>query len=212
MQPLPQGILLYNKPLHLTSFGLVKKLKRQLNVKKIGHGGTLDPLASGLMIIGIDKATKLLDSFLKLPKKYEGEFVLGAITPSYDLETIPTNFKEVESITQRTIEEISSQFCGVIQQKPPMFSAIKKNGETMYNLARKGLEIKLEPRSITIFELQLALKSLPVVHFKVHCTSGTYIRSLIYDIGAKLGVGAYLSKLVRTSIGDFTIDQSLELA
>ncbi len=209
---LPDGILLYNKPLHLTSFGLVKKLKRQLQVKKIGHGGTLDPLASGLMIIGVEKGTKLLDKYLKLAKKYEGEFILGAVTPSYDLETIPQNFKDVSKISQESLNKLIPQFSGEILQKPPMFSALKKNGETMYRLARKGLNIELEPRTVTIFELQLELTSLPLIQFKVYCSSGTYIRSLVYDIGQQLGTGAYLSKLVRTSIGDFNLDQSSALS
>lgn len=202
LKKLQDFVYLCNKPVGISSFGFIKKLKQQLKVCKIGHAGTLDPLASGLMIIGVDKGTKLLTDFIKQDKEYTGVICLGACTASYDLETIPEFFKDFSKITPEQIQQVCNTFKGDISQIPPMFSALKKNGQPLYKLARQGIALERAPRQVHIESLQITQIAFPKLYFKVHCSSGTYIRCLAHDIGEQLGVGGYLKELVRTKIGN----------
>ena len=205
-------MLLINKPLEWTSFDVVQKLRNIIRVKKIGHAGTLDPLATGLLIICTGKFTKKINEYMAQEKEYTGTFTLGATTETYDLESEPVNIKPVDHLTEEKIKSTTLQFIGEIQQIPPAHSAIKVGGKRLYELARQGKEVKPEPRKVTIKEFIIEKIELPIIHFKVVCTTGTYIRSLAYDFGEALGCGAYLSSLCRTRIGEFSINdaQSLE--
>jgi tRNA pseudouridine55 synthase len=204
-------VILINKPLHWTSFDVIRKLRGLIKIKKIGHAGTLDPLATGLLIVCTGKFTKKINDYMSQEKEYTGTFTLGAITPTYDLESEPQNFKDVGDISIDILKETTKQFTGEISQVPPIHSAIKQAGKPVYLLARKGVDIKLEPRTITVFEFEITKIELPLVSFRVVCTTGTYIRSLANDFGAALDCGAYLSSLCRTRIGDFTLDQSVSI-
>jgi tRNA pseudouridine55 synthase len=204
-------VLLINKPLHWTSFDAVKKIRNLARVKKVGHAGTLDPLATGLLIICTGKCTRRINEFMASEKEYTGTFTLGATTPSYDLETEPGNFKTIESIRPELIHQATALFSGNITQIPPAFSAIKKAGKRAYEMARQGLEVKMEPRNILISEFQITEIHLPIVGFRVVCSTGTYIRSLAMDFGERLGCGAYLSSLCRTRIGIHTLEQSMTM-
>ena len=205
-------MLLINKPLEWTSFDVVQKLRNIIRVKKIGHAGTLDPLATGLLIICTGKFTKKINEYMAQEKEYTGTFTLGATTETYDLESEPVNIKPVDHLTEEKIKSATFQFIGEIQQIPPAHSAIKVGGKRLYELARQGKEVKPEPRKVTIKEFIIEKIELPIIHFKVVCTTGTYIRSLAYDFGDALGCGAYLSSLCRTRIGEFSVNnaQSLE--
>ncbi len=196
-------VLLIDKPLHWTSFDVVQKLRNIIRIKKIGHAGTLDPLATGLLIICTGKFTKRINEFMAQEKEYTGSITLGATTPTYDLESAPVNFKSIETLTDEKIKAATIGFTGEIQQIPPAHSAIKIGGKRVYELARQGKEVKLEPRTITIKEFEITKIELPLVHFRVVCTTGTYIRSLANDFGEALGCGAHLSSLCRTRIGEF---------
>jgi len=201
--------LLINKPFRWTSFDAVNKIRNILRVKKVGHAGTLDPLATGLLIICTGKFTKKINEYMAQEKEYTGTFTLGATTPTYDLESEPGNFKPYEHLTEEEIRSATKNFTGEIMQIPPAHSAIKVDGKRVYELARKGKEVKLEPRKITIKEFEITKIELPVVEFKVVCTTGTYIRSLANDLGAALGCGAYLGSLCRTRIGDFLLQDAM---
>jgi tRNA pseudouridine55 synthase len=205
-------MLLIDKPLEWTSFGVVSKIRNQLRIKKVGHAGTLDPLATGLLIVCTGKFTKRINEYMAKEKEYTGSFTLGAITPTYDLESEPTDLKPIDHITAEQIYSATHQFTGAIQQLPPAHSAIKVDGKRMYELARKGKEVKRELRAVTISEFEITKIELPVVEFRVVCSTGTYIRSLANDFGEALGCGGYLSKLCRTRIGEFELKdaQSLE--
>ncbi|MEP7317737.1 MAG: tRNA pseudouridine(55) synthase TruB [Panacibacter sp.] len=212
LQPYLNGkVLLINKPLRWTSFDAVKKIRITTGVMKVGHAGTLDPLATGLLIICTGKFTKKINDYMGMEKEYTGSFTLGAVTPTYDLESDPGNFKSFEQVTIEQLHATSQKFTGLIMQVPPVFSAIKKDGKRFYELARKGEEVFAEPRPVTIHAFEIAHIELPVVHFRVVCSTGTYIRSLAYDFGAALGTGAYLSSLCRTRIGEFLLTDALSL-
>ncbi len=202
-------VLLINKPLRWTSFDAVRKIRNLIRIKKVGHAGTLDPLATGLLIVCTGKFTKKINEYMAKEKEYTGSFTLGATTPTYDLESEPGNFQSLESITQEKIKAATSPFTGEIMQVPPAHSAIKIDGKRVYELARKGVEVKIDPRKVTIHEFEITAIELPVVHFRVVCSTGTYIRSLANDFGAALGCGAYLSSLCRTRIGEFTLDKAI---
>jgi len=202
-------VLLINKPLHWTSFDAVRKIRNLIRIKKVGHAGTLDPLATGLLIICTGKFTKKINEYQSQEKEYTGFFTLGAVTPTYDLESEPQDFKNLDLVTKELIDATIVKFIGEIDQVPPIHSAIKQNGKPVYLAARKGVEVKLEPRKITITEFEITKIELPVVFFRVVCTTGTYIRSLANDFGVALGCGAYLSSLCRTRIGEFTLDQAI---
>lgn len=211
-------ILLIDKPLTWSSFQAVNKIKHILKRKynlpksfKIGHAGTLDPLASGLLIICTGKFTKKISELQGMEKEYTGTFNLGATTPSYDLETEINETFPTEHITEDLIKETTKQFIGEIFQKPPVFSAIKKDGKRLYEHARKGEEVEVQPRKITIHEFEITRIALPEIDFRVVCSKGTYIRSLAYDFGKALNSGAYLSALRRTKIGEFSVDNALKV-
>ena len=204
-------VLLIDKPLDWTSFDVVKKTRNLIRIKKVGHAGTLDPLATGLLIVCTGKFTKKINEYMGMEKEYTGSFTLGAITPTYDLESEPTEMRDYQAITEKEIHEATKAFSGTIQQVPPLHSAIKKDGKPVYLMARKGIEFVLEPRTITIKEFIIEKVELPVVYFKVVCTTGTYIRSLAHDFGKHLGCGAYLSSLRRTRIGEFSVDHALSM-
>ncbi len=204
-------VLLINKPLEWTSFDVVRKIRNTCRTKKVGHAGTLDPLASGLLILCTGKFTKKINEYMAQEKEYTGSFTVGAVTPTYDLESDPENFRDYASITIDQIQELTNKFKGEILQIPPMHSAIKKDGKRVYELARKGQTIELEPRKITIKDFEVTSIELPKVFFRVVCSTGTYIRSLAHDFGQELGCGAYLSSLCRTRIGEFSIKDSLTM-
>lgn len=207
-QPYLEGkVILVNKPLHWTSFDVVRKLRSLLQIKKIGHAGTLDPLATGLLIVCTGKFTKKINEYMAQEKEYTGSITLGAVTPTYDLESEPEQQKDYSFVTEEMIRSATEKFIGEIDQYPPIFSAIKKDGVALYELARRGEEVELKARRIFIRSFEITSIELPVVHFKVVCSTGTYIRSLANDLGAALGCGAYLSSLCRTRIGEFKVDE-----
>jgi tRNA pseudouridine55 synthase len=208
-QPYAEGkVILINKPLHWTSFDVVRKLRSLIQIKKIGHAGTLDPLATGLLIVCTGKFTKKINEYMAQEKEYTGSITLGAVTPTYDLESEPEQQKDFSFVTTEMLQKTTEQFVGDIQQLPPMYSAIKKDGVALYELARRGEEVELKPRGIHIKSFEITAVEMPVVYFKVICSTGTYIRSLANDYGAVLGCGGYLSGLCRTRIGEFKIDEA----
>ncbi len=203
--------LLINKPLQWTSFDVVRKVRNAVKVKKVGHAGTLDPLADGLIILCTGKKTKTINDIMGTDKEYTGEFFLGATTPSYDLETEVDSTYSIEGITTEQIHKVAEEFTGEISQIPPAHSAIKVDGKRAYSLARKGEDPKLKPRQVKIYEFEILEVNLPTVKFRVKCSKGTYIRSLANDFGKKLNSGAYLQQLTRTKIGDFRLEDAYEL-
>ena len=210
-------ILLFDKPLNWTSFQLVNKvrwmIRKSCNIKKIkvGHAGTLDPLATGLLIICTGKFTKRIPELQGQIKEYTGTFRLGATTPSYDLETEIDQTFPTEHISEEQITKITKSFIGEIDQYPPVFSALKKDGKRLYEYARKGEKVDIKSRKITIQEFETDPSDFPNVNFRVICSKGTYIRSLAHDFGQKLNSGAHLSALRRTKIGDFNVENGLSL-
>ncbi len=201
-------VILIDKPLHWTSFDVVRKLRNLIYIKKIGHAGTLDPLATGLLIICTGKFTKKINEYMAQEKEYTGHFTLGAVTPTYDLESHPEQQKEYGFVTPALLIETTKKFTGDIEQVPPIYSAIKKDGVALYELARRGEEVELKSRSVHIAQFEITNIELPVVAFKVTCSTGTYIRSLAHDFGQALGCGAYLSSLRRTAIGNVTVNEA----
>ena len=204
-------VLLIDKPLRWTSFNVVSKIRSLIKIKKVGHAGTLDPLATGLLIVCTGKFTKKINEYMAQEKEYTGTITLGATTPTYDLESEPQNFKPYDQITQEQLLQAVKSFTGSIMQTPPIHSAIKKEGKRVYELARGGVDVKLDPRPVTIYEFELTKVDLPVVHFRVVCSTGTYIRSLANDFGEHVGCGGYLSSLCRTRIGNFLLKDALSL-
>lgn len=212
MNSFEQGrVLLINKPLRWTSFDAVQKVRKLAGVKKAGHAGTLDPLATGLLIICTGKFTKRISEYMAREKEYIGTFTLGATTSTYDLESQPENFRLIENISEEKIKNMTGKFIGEIMQVPPAHSAIRLEGKRVYEMARKGKPVKLEPRKIFVSEFEISKIELPVVHFCVVCSTGTYIRSLAHDFGEALGCGAYLSSLCRTRIGEFNLEDALTI-
>jgi len=208
--PYQQGkVLLIDKPLYWTSFDVIKKIRHLIRIKKVGHAGTLDPLATGLLIVCTGKFTKRINEYMAKEKEYTGTFTLGATTATYDAESEPVPNGSYENINIQNLEKIAETFTGNIMQVPPAHSAIKKNGKRAYTLARQGEEVQLEPRSITIHSFLIIQYEAPIVHFKVTCSTGTYIRSLANDFGNALGCGAYLSSLRRTRIGEFNVNDAV---
>lgn len=202
------GVLLIDKPYKWTSFDAVNSIKIALRAK-IGHCGTLDPLATGLLICCTGEMTKQISGYQQLPKEYTGIFHLGAITETYDLESTPKNEKPWDNITEEEVYETVKQFTGNIMQVPPAHSAIKKDGKRSYDLARAGKEVLMEARPVTIGEFEIIAIKFPEIHFRVLCSTGTYIRSLAHDFGQTLGCGAYLQELRRTKIGNFDVKDAL---
>ena len=204
-------VILIDKPQHWTSFDVVRKVRNLIRIKKVGHAGTLDPLATGLLIVCTGKFTKKINEYQAQEKEYTGTFTLGAVTPTYDLESEPENIKDYDFVTKELLEKTRKQFIGEISQVPPIHSAIKQKGKPVYLMARKGIDVKLEPRQITIKEFEITNINLPIISFRVVCTTGTYIRSLAKDLGNALGCGAYLSSLCRTRIGEFTLEKAMTI-
>ncbi len=210
MNPFEEGrVILVNKPLRWTSADVVKRIRNRVHAK-VGHAGTLDPLATGLLILCTGKFTKKINEFMALEKEYTGTFTLGASTASFDLETEPENQKDFSNIKTSDIEMAIRRFTGEIIQIPPVYSAIKKNGQRSYDLARQGKAIPLDGRKVTIRLFEINARELPLVSFRVICTTGTYIRSLANDVGQVLGCGAYLSSLCRTRIGTYRLEDAIE--
>ena len=211
-------ILLIDKPLHFTSFQAVNKLKYLLINKvglpkkfKIGHAGTLDPLASGLLLVCTGKFTKRISELQGQAKEYTGTFFIGATTPSYDLETEIDQTFETSHIDEALIHETVKQFLGEIDQVPPVFSAIKKDGIRLYEHARAGVTVEIASRKTTIHEFEITRIALPEIDFRVVCSKGTYIRSLAYDFGKAMKSGSHLIVLRRTKIGDYTVDDAINV-
>jgi len=211
-------ILLINKPLGWTSFDVVKKIKNLIRTKyslkklKVGHAGTLDPLASGLLIVCTGKFTKRISELQGQAKIYTGDITLGGTTPSYDLETkIDTKF-ETNHITENFIKETTAQFIGEIEQKPPIFSALKRGGERLYEKARRGEKFEIEARKVSVHSFDITAIEMPKVGFEIKCSKGTYIRSIAHDFGVALNSGAHLSELCRTAIGDYQLTDALDVS
>lgn len=197
------AVILIDKPKTWTSFDVVNKLRYVLKIKKIGHAGTLDPMATGLLVICTGKWTKRIEEFQSSEKEYVGEMTFGATTPSYDAETEPDAHFDFAHISSQKMQEATKPFLGVISQIPPMYSAIKINGKRLYELARKGKTVDVPARVVEIKEFEIVEINLPIIKFRVVCSKGTYIRSLVNDFGKHLQSGAYMSALCRTRNGEF---------
>ena len=206
------AILLIDKELGWTSFDAVARIRNALRLTKVGHAGTLDPLATGLLILCCGKATKRADEFQALPKQYRTNIKLGATTKTFDSEGDEENIKPLDGITSEHIMKVVESFVGDIEQVPPMYSALKVNGQRLYKLARKGEKIAIGSRPVSIHSITSIEVGLPFVNFDVSCSKGTYIRSLANDIGEKLGCGGYMHSLRRTKIGDFDVHDALKVA
>ncbi len=203
-------MLLIDKPYTWTSFDVIAKLRGKTHVK-MGHAGTLDPLATGLLIICTSRMTKKINEYMGQDKTYEGSIMLGATTETYDLESEPTTAISTEHLTMDDILSARDQFVGEISQMPPMHSAIKKDGKRLYKYARKGQKVYIEPRDVRIDEFEITDRVGSEIFFRVRCGTGTYIRSLAHDMGEALGVGGYLHTLRRTAIGDYSVEDAYEL-
>jgi tRNA pseudouridine55 synthase len=205
-------VILIDKDYRWTSFDVVKKIRNTIGIKKVGHAGTLDPLATGLLIICTGKKTKDIQHFQDLKKEYTGNFYLGATRPSHDKETDINERFSIDNITREKILNIADTFLGKIKQRPPSFSAIRKEGKRLYEYARQGEKIKTEPREVVVHDFEITDILFPVVSFRLICSKGFYVRGLARDLGKALGCGAYLESLKRTAIGDFRIEdaQSIE--
>lgn len=206
-----EGVLLVDKPQGLTSHDVVYHLRRKLQIKKIGHAGTLDPMATGVLVMLIGKATRISQYLMSVDKVYEGEATLGVVTDSQDAEGEVMSTQPVPELTEARVREVMKGFLGDQYQTPPMHSAIKIGGVPLYKLARKGEEVEREPRFIRIAAFNLLSFATPKITFDLHCTKGTYVRTVASDLGQKLGCGAHLSALRRTGSGKFTISQCLPL-
>lgn len=209
--PSEGAILNVYKPAGITSFDVIRILRRKLGLKKIGHGGTLDPIAEGVLIILAGKATKKSDDLIGLPKSYRAGLLLGVETDSYDISGKVVKETEAGGILPEEIEKVIAGFRGEIEQVPPMFSALKVKGKKLYELARKGIEIERQPRKVSIDRLDILEYSNPRLQIDVDCSKGTYIRSLAHDIGRELGCGACMESLIRTRVGDYRVEDSLRL-
>ncbi|HVD98297.1 MAG TPA: tRNA pseudouridine(55) synthase TruB [Cytophagaceae bacterium] len=205
------AVILIDKPLEWTSFDVVSKIRNTIRVKKVGHAGTLDPLATGLLILCTGKMTKKIDEYQAQEKEYTGEMVLGKTTPSCDLETEVDKEYDISHLTEEMIRNNVQSFIGVIQQIPPAYSAIKIDGVPLYKKARKGQVVDIKAREVTVSVFEITEIKLPVVKFRVVCSKGTYIRSLVRDFGLKLENGAYMSALRRTRIGNFRVEDAEQL-
>ncbi|MCU0431253.1 MAG: tRNA pseudouridine(55) synthase TruB [Cytophagaceae bacterium] len=204
-------VLLIDKPLEWTSFDVVKKIRNAIRLKKIGHAGTLDPLATGLLILCTGKKTKKIDEYQAQEKEYTGTLVLGKTTASFDLETEIQESGDPSALTTEQLLQAAKDLTGPQMQIPPMYSAIRVNGKRLYQLARKGKteeEVEIKPRAVEITLFEIETSEFPQIHFRIVCSKGTYIRSLVRDFGDSLGCGAYMSALRRTRIGEFSVDRA----
>ena len=212
--PVEDKFYLINKPKFWTSFDVVKKVKNLGQFKKIGHAGTLDPLATGLLILCVGKFTKKIDYFQELQKTYEGSLILGKSTPSIDLETEIDQEYPIDHITEEKILDCALSFVGHSKQLPPIYSAIKLNGERLYKHARAGIkeeDLEIKWREIDVYQFEIMDIVIPEVKFKIVCSKGTYIRSIVRDFGKNLNSGAYLNSLIRTKIGEYSVDNSMSI-
>lgn len=203
------GILIVDKPQGLTSHDVVDFMRRRFGLKKVGHAGTLDPMATGVLVMLIGKCTRQSSSFMKDDKDYEGAMVLGATSDTGDAWGKITPAMKPVDFTDEAIRRVFNHFTGEIVQRPPMYSAVKVNGKKLYELARKGIDVEVAPRTVSIKKLEIESIKLPQIRFAVTCSKGTYIRQLAVDIGEELGCGAYLSELKRTRSGTFSISDAL---
>jgi tRNA pseudouridine55 synthase len=205
------SMILIDKAYRWTSFDVVKKIRNTIGIRKVGHAGTLDPLATGLLIICTGVMTKRIQTYQDLPKEYMGAFYLGATRPSYDKETPVDKELGFKDISHGDIERVAEFFHGEINQVPPTFSALRKQGKRVYELARAGKNITLEPRKVQIFQFNITRIELPVVEFSLVCSKGFYVRALARDFGEKLGCGAYLDRLRRTAIGEYRVENAMTI-
>ncbi|GAB6281853.1 MAG: tRNA pseudouridine(55) synthase TruB [Ignavibacterium sp.] len=203
------SVILFDKPLDWSSFKVIHIIRKKIGIKKIGHAGTLDPKATGLLIVCVGKETKNIFLYQNLEKTYSGTFTLGKKTPSMDSETEVLEEKPIDFISNEKILEVRDNFLGDIWQTPPMFSAINYKGKKLYKYARKGETIKLEPRKVFVNNFEINKIELPLIHFTIKCSKGTYIRVIANDFGEQLGCGAYLSSLRRINIGEYSVDEAL---
>lgn len=204
-----------NKPREWSSFDVVKKIRNLGRFKKIGHAGTLDPLATGILIMCVGKYTKKIDYFQSLPKTYTGKMVLGKTTPSIDLETEFDGEYPISHIDSSLLEEVRQTFLGTIQQVPPIYSAIKLNGQRLFTHARNGVnaeDLEIKIREVDVYRMEIDASCFPEISFEIECSKGTYIRSIVRDFGIKCQSGAYMSELTRTKIGDWGLDKAQEVA
>jgi len=206
-----QGMVFIDKPSGITSFDVVKTIRKKLRVKKAGHCGTLDPLATGLLVVLLGQSTKLFSRFSEFDKAYEATLELGVSTTTGDCQGDVIDRRSIDGISCKDIQHTLDVFKGDVIQVPPMFSALKYKGKKLYELARKGIEVPRKERNIKIYELNLNKFYLPYVDFSIHCSKGTYVRSLAQDIGAKLGCGACIVKIRRIGIGSFSINDAIKL-
>ncbi len=210
-KPDPGEMILIDKPLKWTSFDAVKKLKWGCKFKKIGHAGTLDPLATGLLILCTGRMTKQIDSYQAQEKEYEGTLVLGKTTPSVDLETEFDQEYPTDHITPADLENAARQLTGTLQQLPPIYSAVRQDGERLYKKARRGETVEIRAREVTVSEFEIDSTDFPEINFRIVCSKGTYVRSLVRDFGSVLNSGAYLSVLRRTRIGDYHVKDAFQI-
>ncbi|HLF17320.1 MAG TPA: tRNA pseudouridine(55) synthase TruB [Candidatus Omnitrophota bacterium] len=206
-----EGIIVINKPKGLTSHDVVAFIRRKFRIKRVGHAGTLDPLATGVLVILLGKSTKLFEKFVGLDKAYRATLILGMSTTSADIEGKVTQTAPYDHIAKEDIEKVFGRFHGRIEQIPPMVSAIKRKGKKLYELARKGIEVEREPRFVTIHRLQVQSFQKPHVTFYLECSKGTYVRQLAEDVGKVLGCGACISQIERMKVGSFTIEEAVTL-
>lgn len=204
-------VILIDKPVNWTSFDVVAKIRRLIKVKKVGHAGTLDPLATGLLIVCTGKLTKEISKYQEQRKKYSGVITLGKSSPSMDMATEITGNGVTENLTEEKIIKVRNKFLGKIEQVPPMFSAIKHKGKSLYKLARKGKEVEREPRHVEIYSFDITKFDLPDIHFEITCSKGTYIRVIANDFGNELGCGGVLSALRRTEIGEYKVNEACSI-
>ncbi len=209
--PSLDGFLVVNKPQGFTSHDVVAIARRQLNTKKIGHTGTLDPMATGVLVLGIGQGTKLIEYLVGCKKEYEAELTFGCTSNTYDADGEVVENKNTQPFEKSELEKLLPEFTGELSQRPPAFSAIKVNGKAAYHRARAGETLDLPPRRVQIFGLKLNKFSWPKAELSIHCGSGTYIRSLAHDLGEQLGTGALLSRLTRTRVGNFSLNQAIPL-
>jgi len=203
--------ILIDKPLINTSFDIVYKVRKAVHVQKVGHAGTLDPKATGLLIVCTGKKTKEINTLMGLNKTYSGIITIGKTTPSYDTETEFDSENSFEEVTENKIFQIRDLFLGSLMQIPPMYSAVKKNGKALYKFARKGKTVERKPREINISKFEITKIDLPDIHFEICCSTGTYIRVIAHEFGEKLGCGGYLKELRRTKVGEFNVEDAFKI-
>ncbi len=206
-----EGVLLVNKPDGMTSHDVVSRVRRKFNTKRVGHAGTLDPLATGVLVVLVGKATKLSNNFVTFDKAYKSTMIFGRSTDTADTEGKLLAEKPYDHVTRGDLDKVIESFRGEIDQLPPMFSAVKHKGKKLYEYARKGIVVEREPRRITVHQLEILKFDPPYVEFYVECSKGTYIRQLASDIGDKLGCGACISKIERTRVGEFRIEDAVTI-